>query len=119
LWRHPATERVAELLGFRTIVDAEIRNASASTSIGPIGVPPDTADGPARIVIRPESLVPDPQGPISGTVVSVTFRGADSLAVIETDGGPVEAELSEPPEIGSAIRLAADPSGIAVLRPAR
>ncbi len=121
LWRGPASERIAELLGFRTILDAEVTGTAAVTAIGPLPVREGSVEGSVRIIVRPEALVPDQSGTIEGTVASSTFRGADSVLSVEINGVTVEAVAAggEDRSPGSAIRLAADPSGIVVLEPAR
>jgi thiamine transport system ATP-binding protein len=117
LWRDPATEPVARLLGFRTILDAVVRDGMAQTAAGAIGVPPDTADGPARLVVRPEAVRPDPSGTIEAVVETVTFRGVDSLVVVSAGGVRLEAALTAAPAPGEHVGLAVDPAGVTVLRP--
>jgi len=121
LWCAPASERVAELLGLRTIVDATVAGGTATTPIGVIPVPDGSPEGPGRIVLRPEALTPDEHGPIEGVVASVAFRGVDSLLTVDTGGGRVEAVSPGAAGLspGDRIRLVVDPAGIVVLRPAR
>jgi thiamine transport system ATP-binding protein len=117
LWRDPATEPVARLLGFRTILDAVVGGGVADTAAGILPVPAGTADGPARLVVRAGAVRPDPSGTIEAIVETVTFRGTDSLAVVSAGGVHLEAALPEPPSPGDHLRLAVDPGGVTVLRP--
>jgi thiamine transport system ATP-binding protein len=115
LWCRPASERVARILGFRTIVDGRVAGPTAETALGRIPVPPGTPDGPVRLVLRPDAFLPDPDGEVRGSVRTVAFRGTDSLAVIDTAGGPIEAALRHPPRAGEEIGLRVDPAGVAPL----
>jgi thiamine transport system ATP-binding protein len=116
LWRDPNSEPVARLLGFRTILDATVRDGTAHTAPGVLPVPAGTPDGPARLVVRPDAVRRDPTGSIEGTVETVTFRGSDSLAVVAAGGVHLEAALVDAPSPGERLRLAVDPAGVTVLR---
>jgi thiamine transport system ATP-binding protein len=94
-----------------------VRDGAAHTPAGVLPVPAGTADGPARLVVRPDALRPDPSGPVEAAVESVTFRGSDSLAVLSAGGVRLEAAMGEAPSPGERIRFAVDPAGVTVLRP--
>jgi len=117
IWRRPATEAVARLLGFRTIVTGHVDGGTAQTAVGSIPVPEDTPGGDVRLVLRPEAFSIDPGGTVQGTVASVTFRGGDSIVAVDTPGGRVEAALGETPHEGDRVGLRVDPSGVAPLPP--
>jgi thiamine transport system ATP-binding protein len=115
IWSRPASEAVAGLLGFRTIVDAAVAGGLADTPIGRIPVSAGTPAGDIRLVVRPEAFAADPDGTVAGTVCGITFRGGDSLVMVDTGGGIVEAALTQPPPQGTHITLRVDPDGVAPL----
>jgi thiamine transport system ATP-binding protein len=115
VWRRPATAFVAEFLGLRTIVGATVSDGIADA--GPFGAfpVPDTSDGAARLVIRPDALVIDPAGHLDGTVRSSTFQGDHYRVTLDIGG--ITAEIHERHAIspGDVINLRLDPAGVVVV----
>ncbi|MDX1689776.1 MAG: ABC transporter ATP-binding protein [Acidimicrobiia bacterium] len=114
LWRDPADETVARFLGLDTIVDGLVRDGVAETPLGRIPVP-GTPEGPTRLVVRPEAIVPRPDGPLTATVRAARFRGVDTVVDLDIDGLTVEAVMTEAPDRGDRITVAIDPDGVSVL----
>ena len=118
LWHAPPTELVARFLGFNNIVPFERRDGGvASTPWGEVRVA-TSLPAHGRLLIRPDALVPDSDGAISGRVRSVTFRGDHTRLIIEPDqsGAPLlEASLQATRAVGEHIRLRADPAAVVIL----
>jgi putative spermidine/putrescine transport system ATP-binding protein len=71
--------------------------------------------GPAVVAIRPEDLVPTPDGPIGATVEIAEYHGRDFYAVLRGDDG--SALFCRSPvrvRAGEALRLAARPDRVLV-----
>jgi thiamine transport system ATP-binding protein len=121
LWRSPPNEFVARFLGLANIVPFAPARDAAATPWGtlPLLVRPPADAG--RLLLRPEALALDPDGPLSGIVAAVTFRGETTTVHVRPDGasdGPLlEAHLrtADPPAVGAAIRLGIDPAGVLFL----
>jgi thiamine transport system ATP-binding protein len=115
LWRAPASQRVARLLGFSNVVPVSRDRDRLVTPWGDTG-PVDGA--PVAVVIRPEGVHIDPDGPIVGTVISTTFAGARTRIWVAVDGAPdLEAEVpgAHAPAVGDVIHLSIDPASMAPL----
>lgn len=115
VWQQPASEVAARFLGFE-VVDAEVTDGTAATPWGPVPVGTHIPPGTRRLVIRPDALSVDPNGPIAGTVAGRTFRGGHSVIEVRPEAGPTLSALSKQTmEIGAAVRVAVDPDGIVAL----
>ena len=131
VWRHPASEWVARFLGFGVIVDAQIEGDTARVAWGDIPLrtaeakkdrvpssPPGAPAGLRRVVLRPESFRPDPDGAFSGIVVARSFTGGRYLLHTRVaDGSEVKMEAGRgiAPKVGDTVRFDVDPEGITVL----
>ncbi|MBO1752901.1 ABC transporter ATP-binding protein [Actinotalea sp. BY-33] len=99
LWHRPASQRVAEFLGYEAFV--------------PAGVLPGVEDD-ALVALGPGSLRLDPAGDLRGTVRSAGFRRGVVEVVVEVEGiGPVTVvEPSAPDRAvvgpGEQVRLTVD-----------
>jgi hypothetical protein len=75
------------------------------------------------LLLRPEALAPDPDGPLRGIVTAVTFRGETTTIHVrpeaQADGPLLEAHLQsdadDPPAVGQGVRLSVDPAGVLFL----
>jgi iron(III) transport system ATP-binding protein len=108
VYADPGDARVARLLGQNNFLRAHVTGGMATTALGRLPVP-DTCDGAADILVRPESLhaLPDLAG--AACVVRVEFYGHDQLVrcVLE-DGSELDVRLMGPHpelEIGTPVRL--------------
>jgi len=88
-------------------------------------VKPDTADGPAIALVRPEtvSLTADSNsstGPLVGTVIATSFLGATSRVTVDLGDATVLAQLTTadattmPP--GTRVRLVLRPDAVLIAR---
>jgi putative spermidine/putrescine transport system ATP-binding protein len=115
LYSRPATPDVAEFMGYRNLVDSIATPAEGGVLVNVagarlLGVAQGTKsiDGPAVVAIRPEDLVPTPDGPIAATVEIAEYHGRDFYAVLRGDGDSV-LYCRSPVRVsaGETIRLAA------------
>jgi iron(III) transport system ATP-binding protein len=89
LYRHPVDLDTAAFVGDAVVLDADVRAGQAHCALGVLPVPAGCADGPARVLLRPEQLrlgMPGPDLP-QGRVRSVDFYGHDARVVLELPGG--------------------------------
>ncbi|GIX11867.1 ABC transporter ATP-binding protein [Elioraea sp.] len=118
VYRRPATTFVAGFLGSppmnllpATVADGRVRLGEATLTV-PARVP----EGPVTLGVRPEDLVPVPEGPLRGEVVAVEPLGAETILSLRLPG--VERELmlragrSAPAALGERIALAAPDDAI-------
>jgi iron(III) transport system ATP-binding protein len=110
VYADPSEVAVARLLGQTNLLRARIRGGVATTALGELRVL-DAADGPAEILVRPESLraTPDPDG--TARIAHVEFYGHDQLVrCLLGDGTQLDVRLmgAHPElEVGTAVRLEA------------
>ncbi len=93
LYRHPSAPGVATLVGRGVLVPGEAVGESADV----------------QVLVRPEQVRLDAEGPLHGVLVDVTFRGPGHVGRVQLEGGPViEIELREAPlpAKGASVRLA-------------
>jgi len=120
LWRNPPNEFVAAFLGLHNVVDAAVdQPGRAVTPWGEVPVPNGTAAGRYRLLVRPDAVAVDPEGPLAGVVVGRVFRGSRTLLTVAPDNAPsIEVELpsaSAAHVIGETVRLTIRPQGVLVL----
>lgn len=124
VWRRPASEFVARFLGFANIVEATVRGDVADTPWGKVPVPPDAAQGPCRLLVRPGGvMLTAPADGLPCVVEARTFRGGGSasemlLALRPEHGPPLEAVcgLADAPETGARTGVVFRASESVVLR---
>lgn len=120
LWRAPPNEFVARFLGFTNIATATVRGGRATTPWGTFEVAQGVADGEMRVLIRPDALSPDANGPLAAVVESRTFHGYYTklrLRVADAAAPPLEvhADWADVPNPGEPVRLRVDPDGLVAL----
>ncbi len=93
LYDHPVSRWVAEFLGDAEVLAGSVTAGTVRCALGTFAAP-GVGDGPAEVVVRPESLVvtgiPDgalPDAAVRARVVHRTFFGHDHLLELELDGG--------------------------------
>lgn len=115
LWEHPASRRVAQLLGFANLVDVVARHSLVSTPWGDLRLD-GVADGPLTIVIRPEAVIlHPPTGGVAGVVESSTFVSGRAKLRIAVTGAPVleaEGPARTAPEPGRPVTVALRAEGV-------
>ncbi|MEO8625710.1 MAG: ABC transporter ATP-binding protein, partial [Candidatus Limnocylindrales bacterium] len=110
LWLAPPNEFVARFLGLSNVVALTTVNGRLATPWGEVelgAVPTDST----KVLIRPEALKLSPNGPLSGAVTAVTFRGESTTILVRptdaADAPLLEAHLktadSTPPVVGQTV----------------
>ncbi|GAA0604635.1 ABC transporter ATP-binding protein [Streptomyces crystallinus] len=107
VWQRPASEFVARFLGFENVVPATVSGEVASTAWGKVPVPPGSAQGSVRLLVRPAGvrLLPGAEG-VACEVVSRTFRGNHVALRLRPGAGPVleaECSLRGAPAVGERV----------------
>jgi thiamine transport system ATP-binding protein len=134
LWQRPPNEFVARFLGLNNILDADVVDGQARTTIGTFtlaGIDASApAAGPHRLLIRPDAFRPSADGEVQAGVVSTAFRGDYTLLRVSVARGDkagdngdtgdtdmtLEVHADWPvPEVGERVRLSVDPSGVVLL----
>ncbi len=100
VYRRPASEAVARFIGRGTIVDG--LRAGRAADLGPLRCAVDGpgADGPVRVLIRPEDVALAPDAPAEGRVKRSRYRGGAWEALVDVPG------LAEPLAVAARERLA-------------
>jgi iron(III) transport system ATP-binding protein len=106
LYELPATREVAEFIGDANLVDGVGDGDVAHTPLGAVPLH-DPAEGPVRVMIRPERLLAEPGG--AATVEEVEYFGHDAVYRVRlADGGLVRSRV-----IGAPALAAGDPVTLA------
>jgi thiamine transport system ATP-binding protein len=115
LWSRPLDLWTATFLGFGPPVDGIVRSGSVHTPWGDLPALPDSAEGPAVVVLRPDAvrIAADERGALRGRVERVEFRGERRIATVRAGAGPplsisVDRRLGP----GLEVALAVDPDGV-------
>ena len=115
VWRQPATEFTARFLGFANVFDATIGPAGVHCAWGALPGRVGSRSGSVRVAARPDALRLDPDGPVRGRVIGITFRRDHFLVRVETRIGVLEVAADVPPDVDEAVGLSLDPSALVVL----
>ncbi len=126
LYRRPADLDVATFVGESVVLEAEVRDGRAHSLLGELALDGVVADGPARVLLRPEQLrLGPPAGP--GTVArvrGVDFFGHDARVRLELASGvafsarlegrdlPVAGQEVSVNVLGAALPFPAGPAGV-------
>ncbi len=119
VWRRPASEFVARFLGFDNVVEATVRGGCAETVWGEVPVPPGTAEGACRVLVRPGGvrLVSAGEG-LACAVTARTFSGDHVVVRLRPAAGP-ELEAACPlggaPGVGDRVGAAFVAEDVVVL----
>ncbi|WP_448627826.1 ABC transporter ATP-binding protein [Geodermatophilus sp. URMC 64] len=115
LYRSPRDLDVATFVGEAVVLDAEVRDGRARCVLGELEVA-GTADGPARVLLRPEQLrLGEPGGGLpAARVRSVDFYGHDARVWLELPGGPTVSARLE----GTRLPVEGQDVSISVVGPA-
>ena len=99
VYARPATPFVAEFVGLTNRLPGVVRSGSVEVrGIRLALVQPDTPDGPAIALVRPEAVGvtvngEGASGPLAGTVIATAFLGATSRVTIDLGDVTVIAQL--------------------------
>ena len=112
LFLRPQTPAAARFFGTRNILGGEVVDGVLATEAGPVPAP--GPDGPARLAIRAEGIVLDPEGPLAMTVREAVFTG--SVLRVRLARGDMRLEARLPPDPspspGDAVRIAVAPGAV-------
>jgi len=126
IYSRPATPFVAEFVGLTNRMEGDVKGGEVivrGTRL-PL-VKPDTPDGPAVALVRPEavSLASDGDagaGPLVGTVIAVAFLGATSRVTVDLGDVIVLAQMptsqASANPAGSRVRLTLRPDPVLIAR---
>lgn len=89
VYDHPVSEDAALLAGDAFALSATGRGMNAETSIGPIPLTVP-AHGSGTVLVRPEQIALDPDGPVTARVREVTFYGHDANVQLDRLPGGIE-----------------------------
>ena len=109
LYTKPVDEHVAAFVGDANLIDGTIKDGHATTPFGVLRVDPacDVANGPARIVVRPEHI--QIVGGRQATQTSCTVRATVTRVAYYGHDARVEADINNTtPRISIVARLPAD-----------
>jgi putative spermidine/putrescine transport system ATP-binding protein len=122
LYSQPATPAVAEFMGYRNLLDTTAVPGNGGVVVNIAGARlagtvqgAASVKGKAVVAIRPEDLVPTPDGPIAATVEIAEYHGRDFYAVLRgADGSALYCRSPVPVRAGEALRLSARPDRVLV-----
>ena len=120
LYRSPQDLDVATFVGEAVVLEADLREGTAHCALGTVPVDGPHADGPARVLLRPEQLrlsVPgSAPGEILARVGAIDFYGHDArVGLTLTDGTAVTARLdgTDLPAAGALVAVTVRGSALA------
>jgi putative spermidine/putrescine transport system ATP-binding protein len=126
IYSRPATAFVAEFVGLTNRIDGDVKGGEVTVRGARLPlVQPDTPDGPAVALVRPEavSLASDGDatgGPLAGTVIAVAFLGATSRVTVDLGDVIVLAQMptsqASANPAGSRVRLTLRPDPVLIAR---
>jgi putative spermidine/putrescine transport system ATP-binding protein len=126
IYSRPATAFVAEFVGLTNRMAGTVKSGEVDVRGARLPlVQPDSADGPAIALVRPEtvSLAPETDstpGPLVGSVIATSFLGATSRVTVDLGDTTVLAQLTTadaskmPP--GTRVRLVLRPDAVLIAR---
>jgi putative spermidine/putrescine transport system ATP-binding protein len=114
IYSRPATSFVAEFVGLTNRLNGTVRDGSVDVRGCALPlVDPATPNGAAIALVRPEAVTVADGGPLTGTVIAVTFLGATSRITVDLGDTTVLAQLST----SDATTLAAGSTVSLTIRP--
>ncbi|MGH7125817.1 MAG: ABC transporter ATP-binding protein, partial [Stellaceae bacterium] len=125
LYEEPASLFVADFIGNANLIDVEVRPIDgeiAEVSVGPITLRlrrRDVDAGPAKIAVRPESLLFRAEGGLAGTIAKAAYLGTHMEYTVETALGDlfvIERAAPALREIGAKIALGFAERGVTLVR---
>ncbi len=85
IYQEPANRAVAAFVGDANFLPGERRAGSVTWRFGTL--PSPGPDGAVEVMVRPEDLVIEEAGPVSGTVTAAEFFGRDQVIVLTIEDG--------------------------------
>jgi iron(III) transport system ATP-binding protein len=115
VYGEPADAAVARFVGEAVLLPGAVAGGTASCALGRVPVP-DAADGPARILLRPEQLVIGADG-VPARVLDVAYFGHDAAVRLTLETGGTEVLARVPgharPAPGEVVGLTVTGAGLA------
>jgi iron(III) transport system ATP-binding protein len=102
LYRKPATRFVADFIGSANIVSGQWDGTNVRLGSAVFAHSQDMAPGAVSVVLRPEAVRPADQG-LPATVTAISFLGATTEVVFDTEIGEVTALLPDQEAAGLAL----------------
>jgi iron(III) transport system ATP-binding protein len=116
LYRTPADTETAQFLGEAVLLPATVRDGVAECVLGPVPVAAATAEGSARLLLRPEQLVLSDDG-VPARIRDVSYFGHDAAVLLHVlpDGVPVTARIAghHASAVNGEVRIRVDGHGVA------
>ncbi len=106
MYERPSTAFVASFLGRCALLSGSLHDGHVETALGTLSATEGGATkGDVSVVIRPEDVCVDADGPFSGRVESVTCLGGSFETTITGPGWRVWALTRGEPRLGSPLRF--------------
>ncbi|MFQ5555733.1 MAG: ABC transporter ATP-binding protein [Acidimicrobiia bacterium] len=115
LWQHPPDLATARFLGFEPVLPATVDDGVLHLPLGAIEV--SYPRGSYAAALRPGSLTIASEGPITASVVDARYTTDGYVVAAEASGIAVAVASPGPIEPGTVIRLALDPTAVALYPP--
>ena len=87
VYTRPVDRATAEFLGDAVMLEAWVEGDTASCSLGAVRLAPTTRRGRVQLMLRPEQIRVDEDGPIRGVVVDTDYFGPESTVRLELTSG--------------------------------
>jgi iron(III) transport system ATP-binding protein len=110
LYGAPVDPAVAEFVGAAVVLAGVVQDGAAACALGRLVAPAGSAQGPVRVLVRPEQIELHPPGAegAAAQVLDVSYFGHDATVRLRLpEGEQVVARVSGPglPETGAQVRL--------------
>jgi iron(III) transport system ATP-binding protein len=127
LYEEPASLFVADFIGDANLIDVEVRPLDGETAevrVGPATLRlrrRGAGAGPAKIAVRPESLLLVPAGgagTLSGTILKAAYLGTHMEYTVRTELGDlfaIDRAVLEPKPVGTRVSLAFADHGVTLV----
>ena len=93
LYRHPVDAALACFVGEAVLLDGVARAGAVTCPLGRLALSRPVADGPVRVMVRPEQIAVGPDG-AAARVATVSYYGPDAgLGLVLADGTAVSARI--------------------------
>ena len=100
LYRHPVDAALACFVGEAVLLDGVAHAGAVTCPLGRLALSRPVADGPVRVMLRPEQIAVGPDG-AAARVATVSYYGHDaSLGLVLADGTAVAARVGGTQALG-------------------
>ncbi len=100
LYRHPVDAALACFVGEAVLLDGVAGAGAVTCPLGRLALSRPVADGPVRVMVRPEQIAVGPDG-AAARVATVSYYGHDaSLGLVLADGTAVSARVGGAQALG-------------------